>query len=120
VGLLIDRGIARTSRDRNWEALDDFNRALGIEPERIDALVFRAAAWRGAGSPELAAEDVARALKLAPDNLDALLERGQIRRQTGDIAGARADWQRVIELAADGPIRAAARSGLEALDAGTR
>jgi tetratricopeptide (TPR) repeat protein len=115
-GLLVDRGIARTSQERFWEALDDFNRALEIQPGLVDALVFRATAWRGAGSPELAAEDAERALALSPDNLDALLERGAIRARRGEAADARADWLRVIELAPEGPIREAARRNLETLD----
>ena len=114
--LLIDRGITLAGSARYWDALDDLNRALEIAPGRVEALVFRAAAWRRLDSLELAEEDIRRALRRAPENRDALLERGLIFEARGDFAAARADWLRVLEPAADGPLAEAARGYLERID----
>ncbi|HVA35173.1 MAG TPA: hypothetical protein VNG52_02985 [Stellaceae bacterium] len=99
---MIDRAEALADAEHYWEAIDDLNRALAIDPNSVDALVFRASAYRhvgGADGLELAQADADRALKLAPDSVPGLLERGNIRRLRGDAAGAKADWQRVIALA---------------------
>jgi len=120
VATMVDRSIARTSLGRDWDALDDLNRALELEPGRFEALVFRAADWRRVEAGDLAAQDINRALALRPANPDALLERGLIRHARGDKAGARADWLNVIEITSDGPPAEAARRYLEALDVKTR
>lgn len=114
--LLIDRGITLAGSARYWDALDDLNRALEIAPGRVEALVFRAAAWRRLDSLELAEEDISRALRRAPDNRNALLERGLIFEARGSPRAARADWLRVLELAVDGPLAEAARDNLERID----
>ncbi len=99
---MIDRAEALAEGGHYWEAIDDLNRALALDPNNVDALVFRASAYRhvgGADALELAQADVDRALKLAPDSVSGLLERGNIRHLRGDTVGARADWQKVIALA---------------------
>lgn len=103
---LVDRSEALADSSHDWEAIDDLNRALALAPDNVDALLFRASAYRHIGGKdalELAAADADRALKLAPDSVPGLLERGNIRRLKGDAAGARADWQRVIALAPQSP-----------------
>ncbi len=114
--LLIDRGITLAGSARYWDALDDLNRALEIAPGRVEALVFRAAAWRKLGSLELAEEDIDRALLRAPENRSALLERGLIFEVNGDLAAARAAWLLMLDLAPDGPLTEAARGNLERID----
>ncbi|MDE2165057.1 MAG: hypothetical protein KGJ66_01805 [Alphaproteobacteria bacterium] len=99
---LIDRSEALADSGHYWEAVDDLNRALAIVPDNVDALLFRASAYRhigGTDALELAQADADQALKLTPDSVPGLLERGNIRRLRGDAAGAKADWQRVIALA---------------------
>ncbi len=116
VATVIDHSIANTSLGRDWEALDDLNRALELDPDRIEALVFRAAAWRRVEGWDLAAQDIERALAMRAANPDALLERGLIRRHRGDKAGARADWLKLLEITGDDMLTEAARRYLEALD----
>jgi len=99
---MIDRAEALAGAGHYWQAIDDLNRALEIDPNSVDALVFRASAYRHVGGTdglELAQADAERALKLAPDSVPGLLERGNIRRLRGDAVGAKADWRRVIALA---------------------
>ena len=99
---LIDRSEALADAGHYWEAIDDLNHALMLAPDNVDALIFRASAYRHVGGTDalvLALADADRALTLAPDSVSGRLERGNIRRLKGDTAGAAADWQRVIALA---------------------
>jgi tetratricopeptide (TPR) repeat protein len=116
VELLLDRSIARASLGKYWEALDDLNDALERNPDRTDALTFRASAWRHVDALDLAEADIATVLKRRPDYPDGLLERGLIRKARGDRAGARADWLRVLDIVIEGPLTEAARRYLETMD----
>ncbi len=120
VELLIDRSISLASTARYWEAIDDLNRALDVDSQRVDALIFRASAYRRLDTLVLAEEDIGRALAIAPNHPEALLERGNIRRLMGDRAGARKDWLKVIETGPAAPEAAAARLNLERMDVKTR
>jgi Flp pilus assembly protein TadD len=90
----------------------DLEHALRVEPDRAEALVFRAAAWRQLDRPDPARRDIDRALEIAPENAEALLERGILRQLAGDPDGARADWERAVEVA---PNSAAADLALQNL-----
>ncbi|MBM3600384.1 MAG: tetratricopeptide repeat protein [Alphaproteobacteria bacterium] len=115
--LLIDRSIGYGGSGRYWEAIDDLNRVIELNPRRADAYVFRASAYRLVDAPELALDDVAEALRLSPGSPDALLERGMLRRMTGDDAGARQDWVQVVRMgAAAGAALDVARANLEKMD----
>lgn len=114
--LLIDRAEAYAEEKKYWNAIDDLNQALEQEPNRADALVFRASAYRRLPNGlDLARTDIDRALKIAPDDVPALLERGNIRSLKGDFAGASADWSRVETLAPRSPEAVAAKDNLARL-----
>jgi tetratricopeptide (TPR) repeat protein len=113
--LLIDRSEAYAALKKYWDAIDDLNRALELNPKRADALVYRATAYRYVDALDLALDDLGRALQLAPNAPAALLERGNIRRLKGDDAGAREDWRRVRELAPNTEEDKAAKANLENL-----
>ena len=116
VEIMLDRSIARTALANYWAALDDLNEALDQNPDRPDALTFRASAWRRVDALDLAEMDIAAALKHRPDNPDSLLERGLIRKARGNWAGARVDWLRILEISIEGPLTEAARHNLETMD----
>jgi Tfp pilus assembly protein PilF len=80
------------------EAIDDLNHALAIAPNRAEAFVLRASAWRHLDNLDVAASDIEHALAINPDSPEALLERGILRQRTGNPTGAREDWQRAINL----------------------
>lgn len=120
VEILLDRSIARALLGKYWDALDDLNEVLEQNPDREDALTFRASAWRHVDALDLAVKDIAAALKRRPDFPDGLLERGLIRKARGDKKGARADWQRVLEVAVEGTLTKAARRHLENMDVNKR
>lgn len=116
---LIDRSEALAGGGHYWEAIDDLNRALEADPKNVDALVFRASAYRHVGGTDaldLAQADATHALALLPNSVPGLLERGNIRRLRGDSAGAKADWQRVIALAPQSQAAQYARDNLAHID----
>lgn len=114
--LHLERAITLATLGRFWDAVDDLNRVLDLGPERPEALVLRASAYRHLEVLDLARDDIARALALAPNDPNALLERGMLRRLAGDRAAAREDWLRVIALAEGRPPAEAARAALARLD----
>jgi len=113
IDLLTDRAIASASLGRPFEAIDDLNRVVDLDPARAEAFVFRASAWRQAGRRDLAADDIARALALDPGNPEAFLERGMLRSAARDFANARGDFQRAAELAPGTPTEELARTQIE-------
>ena len=89
---------------------------LTSDPNRIDALVYRASADRELGKLDLALIDIDKAVSLAPNSVSALLERGDILRLKGDLNGARRDWVRVSELAPGTAASEAAKTNIERLE----
>ena len=115
--LLIDRSEAFADLRQYWDAIDDLNRAIELNPNRPEAYFYRGTAYRYVDARELALEDIQRGLALAPNSTMGLLERGNLRRLSGDIAGARQDWLRVTELAPQTPEGKAALVNLTNLKA---
>ncbi len=114
--LYIDRAIALAAAANYYEALDDLNRALELDPRRAEAFVFRATAYRYVDAFDLAFQDVESALALKPGFPEALVERGALRRLSGNDAGARADWVSVLQRAPESAAGDAARENLAKLD----
>jgi tetratricopeptide (TPR) repeat protein len=114
--LYVDRAATLAAARNYWEAIDDLNKALDIEPRYGVAFAFRAAAYRFVDSLDLAADDAEQAVRLAPDLPEGWLERGILKRLRGDAAGARADWLRVLMLDPDGAAGDAARANIERLE----
>jgi tetratricopeptide (TPR) repeat protein len=116
--LMVDRAVVLAALRRYGEALEDLDRALAQEPERVEAHVFRAAALRHLERQAEAMGAVERALALAPENAEALLERGILRQLRGDIQGARADWERVMQLAPESVAASLAQQNLALAELG--
>jgi tetratricopeptide (TPR) repeat protein len=64
---LIGRAKTRMEAERYWEAIDDLNRVLKVNPDDIDALRQRGRAWTHLDNANNAQEDFARAGQLAGD-----------------------------------------------------
>jgi regulator of sirC expression with transglutaminase-like and TPR domain len=114
--ILLDHAVLLAQVHHYAEAIDLLSGLLRRQPNRVEALVLRASAFRYQDNLPGAADDVEQALKLDPDYPDALLERGMIRRLRGDDAAARDDWRRAVELAPDSDAAETARRNLEKLD----
>ncbi|MBO6781913.1 MAG: tetratricopeptide repeat protein [Alphaproteobacteria bacterium] len=115
----IDRGVVRAEMGQLWEAVDDFSEALTRAPGHIDALLFRATAYRLLDAAELARDDVDRVLDMAPTQPSALLELGTLHAQAGEFDDARAVWLQVIEASPESPAADVARAGIERIDVNT-
>ncbi len=114
--LLVDRAMTLAGAKNYWEAIDDLNRVIDANPNRYDALILRASAYRFVDALPLAREDAEAAYRLAPDRPDILLEYGILLRLDGDTDGARQAWLRLIQLHDGTPASDAARRNLELLD----
>jgi tetratricopeptide (TPR) repeat protein len=55
--------------------MDDFDAAIKLDPDYIDALNNRGLAYVGRGAYDRAIEDFERVLKLNPNDVDALRNR---------------------------------------------
>ncbi|HYD32722.1 MAG TPA: tetratricopeptide repeat protein [Azospirillaceae bacterium] len=115
--ILIDRAIARAGQEKYWDAVADLTTVLNKAPQRAEAWLYRASAYRHLGNLELALGDVGRALALKPNDPEALLLRGNLQAQDGDAMAARADWRQVIKLAPTAPEARSAEANLKRLDA---
>lgn len=114
--LLVDRAVTLAAARNYWEAIDDLNRALELQPRYGIALALRASAYRFVDSLDLAMDDAEEAVRAAPGLPEAYLERGILRRLRGNVAGARADWLRVLVLEPDGDAGETARANIERLE----
>lgn len=112
----IDHGIVLAEAGALWDAVDSFSEALARAPGHIDALLFRATAYRVLNVPDLARDDVDKVLNAAPMQPSALLELGMLHAQAGELDDARAVWLQVIEASPDSPAADAARQNLEKID----
>ena len=114
--LWIDRGDALARGGEYWDAVDNFSAALDRDDQRLDALIFRAAAYRLLAVPDLARDDIARVLLIDHDNPDALMELGAVEAGLGAFDAARETWLRVLSVAPGSPAAAAAREALQQMD----
>jgi len=114
--LYVDRSMVLAQAKNYWEAIDDLNKALDLQPGYGIALAFRAAAYRYVDSLELAQQDADEAVRVAPDIPEGWLERGIIRRLKGNLKGARADWLQVLVLDPEGAAGDTARANIERLE----
>ena len=114
--ILIDRAMTLAGAKNYWEAIDDLNRVLEAQPNRVDALILRASAYRFVDALPLARQDADAAFRLAPERPEVLLEYGILQRLGGDREGARRTWLTLIRLHEGTPAGDAAQRNLELLD----
>jgi tetratricopeptide (TPR) repeat protein len=113
--LLIDEAETAAAASYYGKAIEALDQVLQADPKRLDALIYRAAAYRALHRLGPALADIEKALAEAPHSVPALLERGNIRSLDGDLAGARRDWLRVERLAPHSAAGRAARANLAKL-----
>ena len=118
--LLIDRAQVAAARQAYGNAIQDLDKALEMNPNSVDALVFRAAAHRQLKDDRAALRDIEKALSLDKSHPEGLLERGILRRLQKDDAGARTDWLDVIRLAPDTQAAVSAQANLQKFDGGLK
>jgi tetratricopeptide (TPR) repeat protein len=96
---LAQRGDAQRQLSKPDLAIQDFTRALRLNPNDAFALDGRGVAYLDAGKPQqLALADFNAAIRANPSDGDALDHRGYLERYDGDFNAAIADESRAIEL----------------------
>jgi tetratricopeptide (TPR) repeat protein len=96
-------GEAYAAHGRPTEAIDQYRRALVLEPGYHDIRTRLGRAYLESGRPTLAVSEFGKVLAEKPDHLAALVGLGLAHLRNGDEPQARAVWTRCRELAPDDP-----------------
>ncbi|MCM0021696.1 MAG: hypothetical protein NBV67_17015 [Tagaea sp.] len=115
----LDRAEALGALGQDWEAIDELDRAVELDPRRGEVYALRAAAYRRVDALDLAAHDAERAVELAPRLADSWLERGIANRLKGDKQAARRDFRQVLLIDPDGEAGDIARANIERMELDT-
>ena len=103
------RGLAKQNLDKLDDALADFDHALALKPDLVEALTARAEILRRQGNLKRAMEELTKALEFKAD-LTAHYSRGSIYSELGQHQEALADFTWVIEQSRDAPFAYFARA----------
>lgn len=95
-GFLRNRGIARHSLGQSDRAIDDYNRALELDPRDSYALYNRGLLYLEGEQYQFAIEDFSQSLKLRPDNIDGYERRAEAYGSIGALSQAIADITRIL------------------------
>lgn len=98
---LIGRGLAHHELNQIAAAIDDYSKAIGLDPRRAAACVNRAVAYMDRGDLNLAERDLELALRIDPNDVYALGNRGLLKIRQGQTAAGQADLARCVELRKD-------------------
>jgi Flp pilus assembly protein TadD len=90
-------------------AIADFSAASGLNPQKVEPLLGRAASYLALGKVKEAAADLDEASEADPHNAQVWTARGQAYERLGDRAKAVASYTKAVALR---PRDDAARSGL--------
>jgi regulator of sirC expression with transglutaminase-like and TPR domain len=90
---------------------------LADDAGNVEALTFRASAYRFLNRLPEAEADISQVLLIQPDRPEALLERGAIRAIGGDFVGARQDWEQIVRIVPDSVAAQAAQDNIQKLGA---
>ncbi len=114
-----DRGLKKARRGNYAAAINDYNRAVQIDPNNVWAYCQRGLAYYKLTAYKEAFGDYAQALELNPRFAEAYYNRGTARRKLGSAQGALQDFDQAIQL---NPSNAQAykKRGLTRSDLGNR
>jgi len=83
-----------------WQlALDDYRRAIALDPAIANLEVHCAKACHGLGRNDAALALLDQAIATDPDSLDARLTRARVRLAVGDVHGSANDYEATLSLA---------------------
>ncbi len=113
---LLEQGVAYMQNGQLDAAIDEFNKAIDIDPNVSAAYLYRGIAYAGQDRLSEAVADYTRAIDLDPDDPTAYLYRGSIFAQQGDLEAALADFTSVIERDPDNALAYYLRGNIRAGD----
>lgn len=92
-----ERGLLLATRKREFgRAIADFDRVLDLQPDKVEALILRADAYRQMGNIAPALADLDKAIALEPTNQRAYFFRGLLNSRRGEKLLALADYDKAI------------------------
>ena len=97
----LEQGVAYIQSGQLKEAIDEFNKAIDLDPSIAIAYLYRGIAYAGQDRLDEALADYTRAIDLNPDDPAPYLYRGSIFLQQGAVDAAIADFTKAIELDPD-------------------
>ena len=93
------------STDHYRQALEDYSRALELDPRFAQALYDRGRLyWREFADAGRAVRDLTQVIDLEPERVDARFNRALARQMTNDVAGAIGDFEHYLRQGTD-PMR---------------
>lgn len=95
------RGIAKDELYTWKSARQDYDKAIELAPDFVEAIINRAANKDNAGEYEDALKDYNKAIELEPENAMAYFNRGNTKYNMEDRQAACEDWHKAKELGAD-------------------
>jgi tetratricopeptide (TPR) repeat protein len=95
VAVHVGLGLCHLRQNQLDRAMKQFNRALEIDPNSPDALVFRSEIYRSRGMYFEAVRDIERALSIR-SNVQLMMDRGLLYRSMGDMESAQRAFDHVI------------------------
>jgi tetratricopeptide (TPR) repeat protein len=97
--LLLGKGTRNLRNDADEEALDDFDAALVIDPDYMEAYNRRAMARATLGDYRGALADIQEVLRREPRHFGAFQTLSRIAEARQDFTGALRAWEKVLDLA---------------------
>jgi tetratricopeptide (TPR) repeat protein len=91
-------GLALQAKGDLDGAIEDYQRALNLDPRDIESLYHRGLARQAKGDAEGALADFTQVLSLDPKRADAYSNRGFVKQSQGDSDGALADYNQALLL----------------------
>ena len=99
--LYYNRGWAQDELGRREAAIEDYSRAIAIQPDYIPAYVARGYSHMSLGDLPAAIEDYDLVLRVDPDVFIARFNRALAFELSGDLEAAMEDYQKAYELRPD-------------------
>jgi len=93
-----NRGVAYYVKRDYDRAIEDFGRAVALDPDTPSAYIFRAKSYRVRGDYDRAIEDYGKAIEFFPGDPEIYDERGSAYLSKGDYGQAILDYDRAIAL----------------------
>jgi tetratricopeptide (TPR) repeat protein len=93
-----DQGVVAARAGKLDEAFADFDRAIKLKPDYVEAYLHRGVAHEALGNLEEALADYGEAIKLKPDFVDAYEHRGIIHETRGELDKALAEATEIVAL----------------------
>ncbi len=96
-----ERGDVRASLDLDSKAMEDFDAAVTLDPQRWKSYHHRGVCYALQGNFQEALSDFSKTIQLRPEFDKAWFNRGEVHYELGEFAKAVADYDQAVRLQAD-------------------